>query len=162
MPLDSDINLTVHEAWDGFVSYLFTAQRCESMYLTHSINADISFVLRAGGAVFDLAGHGEEEVVVFCDAVQLADVLICTETNKHTETLISIKISNCCIKDVTKFYWFTKVLPWTGESKVTVAAVLQPVTHTVQYRSCWAGIRKDRNGLWMHLRVFLWGCRFIL
>lgn len=69
------------------------------MYLTHSINADISFVLRAGGAVFDLAGHGEEEVVVFCDAVQLADVLICTETNKHTETLISIKISNCCIKD---------------------------------------------------------------
>lgn len=73
------------------LAILFTAQCCESMYLTHSINADISFVLRAGGAVFDLAGHGEEEVVVFGDAVQLADVLICTESNKHIETLISIK-----------------------------------------------------------------------
>lgn len=76
------------------------------MYLTHSINADIPFVLRAGGAIFDLAGHGEEEVVVFCDAVQLADVLICSENNKHIETQILmkavalIKSSHCC-KDAT-------------------------------------------------------------
>lgn len=50
-----------------------------SMYLTHSINADISFVVGAGSAVFDFAGHGEEEVKVFCDAVQLTDVFICTQ-----------------------------------------------------------------------------------
>lgn len=49
------------------------------MYLTQSINADISLVIRAGGAIFDLAGHGEEEVKVLCNAVQLTDVFICTE-----------------------------------------------------------------------------------
>ncbi len=65
------------------------------MYLTHSINADISFVVRAGGAVFDLAGHGEEEVKVFCDAVQLTDVLICTQNvHIYTVRLVTMKKSN--------------------------------------------------------------------
>lgn len=51
----------------------------QALYLTHSINTDISSMIRAGGAVFDLAGHGEEEVKVFSNAVQLADVFICTQ-----------------------------------------------------------------------------------
>lgn len=38
-------------------------------YLAHSINADISLVIRARGAISNLAGHGEEEVKVLCNAV---------------------------------------------------------------------------------------------
>lgn len=61
-------------------------------YLTHSIDANILFVVRAGGAVFDFAGHGEEEVKVFCNAVQLTDVFICTWNKQiYTTTLVSIK-----------------------------------------------------------------------
>lgn len=63
------------------------------MYLTHSINADISFVVRARGAVFDLAGHGEEEVKIFCIAVQLTDVFICTH-NIRIYALIQVSIKN--------------------------------------------------------------------
>lgn len=74
------------------------------MYLTHSINADISFVVRAGGPVFDLAGHGEEEVKVFGNAVQLTDVFICTQ-NIHTYTarLGSIKKKKATLTDSHKF-----------------------------------------------------------
>lgn len=57
------------------------------MYLTHSINADISFVVRARGAIFYFAGHGKEEIKVFCNAVQLTDVFICTE--KKSSCLLS-------------------------------------------------------------------------
>lgn len=53
------------------------------MYLTHSINADIFFVVRAGSAIFNFAGHSKEEVIVFCNAVELADVFICTEKRKR-------------------------------------------------------------------------------
>lgn len=74
------------------------------MYLTHSINADISFVVGAGGAIFDLAGHGEEEVKVFCNAVQLTDVFICTQSiQMQSVTLLqkvaSVKSANCCGDD---------------------------------------------------------------
>ena len=51
----------------------------EQLYLTHSVNAYVSFVVRAGGAIFHLAGHCEEKVKVFRDAVQLTDVLICAD-----------------------------------------------------------------------------------
>lgn len=62
------------------------------MYLTHSINADISFVVRAGCSIFDFAGHGEKEVKVFCNAVQLTDVFICTQNiHIYTLTLVSTK-----------------------------------------------------------------------
>ena len=57
------------------------------MYLTDSINAHISSVVIAQRAVFHLAGHGKEEVKVFCDAVQLTDVFICTQ-KKRTHTVI--------------------------------------------------------------------------
>lgn len=53
------------------------------MYLTDAVNADVSAVVRAGSAVFDLAGHSKEEVKVFCDAVQFADVFICTEKERR-------------------------------------------------------------------------------
>lgn len=62
--------------------------RNAALYLTNSLNADISFMVRAGCAVFDLAGHGEEEVKIFCSAVQLADVFIYTG---HTKTLVSFE-----------------------------------------------------------------------
>lgn len=48
----------------------------KALYLTHSVNTHIPSVVGAGGAIFDLAGHGEEEVKVFRNAVKLTDVFI--------------------------------------------------------------------------------------
>lgn len=64
-------------------SLLEYSESTELIYLTHSINADIFFVVRAGSAIFNFAGHSKEEVIVFCNAVQLADVFICTEKRKR-------------------------------------------------------------------------------
>lgn len=64
-------------------SLLEYSESTELIYLTHSINADIFFVVRAGSAIFNFAGHSKEEVIVFCNAVQLADVFICTEERKR-------------------------------------------------------------------------------
>lgn len=58
----------------------------QSIYLTDSINADVVLVVGAGGAIFHLARHGEEEVKVFCNAVQLTDVLVCTD-NRETHAM---------------------------------------------------------------------------
>lgn len=46
-------------------------------------------MIRAGGAVFDFAGHGEEEVKVFCNAVQLTDVFICTQGMQNVRNAVT-------------------------------------------------------------------------
>lgn len=56
-------------------------------YLAHSFDADVYFGFGAGRAIFDLAGHGEEEVKVFRDAVQLADVFSCAKNTQNTHFL---------------------------------------------------------------------------
>lgn len=48
-------------------------------YLTQPVDADVGTVLRAQSAVLHLAGQGEEEVVAFSEAVQLAHILIWKE-----------------------------------------------------------------------------------
>lgn len=65
--------------------------RRKAPYLTHSVNTDIPFVVGAGGAVFDLAGHGEEEVKVFRNAVQLTDVFIYAHGNASTRASGTVK-----------------------------------------------------------------------
>lgn len=51
-------------------------------YLTEPVDADIGTVLRAQSAVLHLAGQGEEEVVAFREAVQLAHILIWKEAKQ--------------------------------------------------------------------------------
>ncbi len=88
----------------------------QEVYLTHSINANISFVVGARGAIFDLAGHGEEEVKVLGNAVQLTDVFICTQKIQiYTTTMVSVKtvasFNNVNLwGDATKFEQCSKVL----------------------------------------------------
>lgn len=67
-------------------------------------------MVRAGGAVFDLAGHGKEEVKVFCNAVQFTDVFICTQnTQIHNNKVALVKRAfvgeplNCT--DSPKFFY---------------------------------------------------------
>lgn len=62
------------DQWVPVISLI--SDRRKALYLTHSINTDVPVVVGAGGAVFDLAGHGEEEVKVFRNAVKLTDVFI--------------------------------------------------------------------------------------
>lgn len=54
-------------------------------YLTQPVDADVGTVLRAQSAVFHLAGQGEEEVIAFSEAVQLAHILIWKEVKANTE-----------------------------------------------------------------------------
>lgn len=51
-------------------------------YLTQPVDTDVGTVLRAQSAVLHLAGQGEEEVVAFSEAVQLAHILIWKEVKQ--------------------------------------------------------------------------------
>lgn len=83
MSLFSD-NIQLQVNNDQIEHFTNTANRWnKALYLTHSFYADVSHTTGAGRAVFNLAGHGKEEVKVFCNAVQLADVFICTEDIKR-------------------------------------------------------------------------------
>lgn len=54
-------------------------------YLTQPINTDVGTVLRAQRPILHFAGQGEEEVVAFSKAVQLAHILILKEIKQTQE-----------------------------------------------------------------------------
>lgn len=51
----------------------------QKVYLTQSVDTDIRTVLRAERPILNFAGQGEEEIIAFGKAVQLAHILIWKE-----------------------------------------------------------------------------------
>lgn len=51
----------------------------QKVYLTQSVDTDIRTVLRAERPILNFAGQGEEEIIAFSKAVQLAHILIWKE-----------------------------------------------------------------------------------
>lgn len=113
-------------------------------YLTQAVDTDVGTVLRAQSSILDFAGQGEEEVVAFSEAVQLAHILIWKEAKQTQKQSVyahlgmasflcrdSTSQTGAICPTVHSCVWPPGVVPSSELFAVELCALLCPVVRGV-------------------------------